>query len=189
MPAIRTGKSPACPLRGLYDGTEAEAKPALDPVLNTARRPAQGCRDLDPQASVHKAQRDAAPDGEPARSGHAERVDEHQAILVEGWLINEHHSAERWRDVVEHFLNAPDKTCFIALEFYGGAIAERAPTDMAFVHRDPVRSTCSAGPSGPSTATGRPASIGSTGLGSLQKGMGSGAALPELSATRHRGFS
>jgi hypothetical protein len=130
------GQIPCLSLRGLYDGTEAEAKPALDPLLNTLEDPR---RDVEIWTHKHRYTRlnelllqTVNPPGLDMPN-----VSMNTKPLVEGWLINEHHSAERWRDVVEHFLNAPDKTCFIALEFYGGAIAERAPTDMAFVHRDP----------------------------------------------------
>ncbi|SMX50660.1 FAD-binding oxidoreductase [Maliponia aquimaris] len=130
------GQTPCLCLRGLYDGTEAEAKAALDPLLATLEDPR-----ADVEIWTHKHHytrlneillQTVDPPGRDMPT-----VSMNTKPLVEGWLINEHHPAERWREVVDHFLNAPDKTCFVALEFYGGAIAEPAPTDMAFVHRDP----------------------------------------------------
>ncbi|WP_300582588.1 FAD-binding oxidoreductase [Marivita sp.] len=130
------GQIPCLSLRGLYDGTRDEAKPALDPLLDTLEDPQ---KDVEIWTHKHRYTRlneillqTVNPPGNDMPT-----VSMNTKPLVEGWLINEHHTADRWREVVEHFLNAPDKTCFIALEFYGGAIADRDPTDMAFVHRDP----------------------------------------------------
>lgn len=130
------GQIPCLSLRGLYDGTREEAKPALDPLLDMLEDPR---KDVEIWTHKHHYTRlnemllqTVNPPGHDMPT-----VSMNTKPLVEGWLINEHHSADRWRDVVEQFLNAPDKTCFIAIEFYGGAIADRDPTEMAFVHRDP----------------------------------------------------
>lgn len=130
------GQIPCLCLRGLYDGTRAEAQAALEPLLATLDDPR---KDVEIWTHKHKYTRlnemllqTVNPPGLDMPN-----VSMNTKPLVEGWLINEHHSANRWQGVVEHFLNAPDKTCFIAMEFYGGAIAEPDPTEMAFVHRDP----------------------------------------------------
>lgn len=131
-----TGQIPCLSLRGLYDGTREEAQAALGPLLATLENPE---KDVEIWTHKHHYTRlnelllqTANPPGNDMPT-----VSMNTKPLVEGWLMNTHHSAERWRNVVDHFLDAPDKTCFIAMEFYGGAIAEPAPTDMAFVHRDP----------------------------------------------------
>ena len=130
------GQIPSLSLRGLYDGSRDEAHAALGPIMDTLDDPQ---KDIEIWTHKHHYTKlneillqTVFPPGLDMPN-----VSMNTKPLVEGWLIKEHHSAERWRDVVDHFLNAPDKTCFIAMEFYGGAIAEPKPTDMAFVHRDP----------------------------------------------------
>ena len=130
------GQIPCLSLRGLYDGKRGEAKATLGPLLATLEDPR---KDVEIWTHKHRYTRlneillqTVNPPGADMPT-----VSMNTKPLVEGWLINEHHSADRWREVVEHFLEAPDKTCFIDLEFYGGAIADRDPTEMAFVHRDP----------------------------------------------------
>ncbi len=129
------GQIPCLNIRGLYDGSEHEAKAALGPLLARLEDPRKG---VDIWTHKHHYTRlnelllqTVHPPGNDMPS-----VSMNTKPLVEGWIIAEHHSAERWRDVVEHFLHAPDKTCFIAMEFYGGAINDPAPTDCAFVHRN-----------------------------------------------------
>ncbi|MGJ8605114.1 MAG: FAD-binding oxidoreductase [Marivita sp.] len=130
------GQIPCLSLRGLYDGTRQEAQAALGPLLATLEDPKA---DVEIWTDKHHYTRlnemllqTVTPPGLDMPN-----VSMNTKPLVEGWLINDHHSATRWHDVVDHFLNAPDKTCFVAVEFYGGKIAEPKPTDMAFVHRDP----------------------------------------------------
>lgn len=130
------GQIPCLSLRGLYDGSREEAHAALGPLMDMLEDPQ---RDIEIWTHKHHYTRlnemllqTVHPPGLDMPN-----VSMNTKPLVEGWLIEEHHSAQRWRTVVDHFLKAPDKTCFIAMEFYGGAIAEPNPTDMAFVHRTP----------------------------------------------------
>lgn len=130
------GQIPCLSVRGLYDGKQGQAHAALKPLLATLEHPRE---DVEIWTNKHRYTRlnemllqTVNPPGLDMPN-----VSMNTKPLVEGWLINEHHAADRWRHVVDHFLNAPDKTCFIAMEFYGGVIAMPKPTDMAFVHRDP----------------------------------------------------
>jgi hypothetical protein len=126
---------PCLCLRGLYDGSEHEARAALGPLLERIGDPEKG---VEIWTHDHRYTRlneillqTVHPPGLDMPN-----VSMNTKPLVEGWIIKQHHSARRWRDVVDHLLKAPDRTCFIALEYYGGAVNEPAPTDMAFVHRD-----------------------------------------------------
>ncbi|MEM7422388.1 MAG: FAD-binding oxidoreductase [Pseudomonadota bacterium] len=56
--------------------------------------------------------------------------------LVSGRIIGDRHDAASWVPMIEHFLNAPDKTTFLAMEAYGGAVNVPAPDAMAYMHRD-----------------------------------------------------
>ena len=131
-----SGQIPCLSLRGLYDGSRDEAHAALGPLMDMLENPQ---KDIEIWTHKHHYTRLNEMLLQTATQPPADmpNVSMNTKPLVEGWLINEHYPAERWRTVVDHFLNAPDKTCFIAMEFYGGAIADPKPTDMAFVHRDP----------------------------------------------------
>ncbi|WP_138467264.1 FAD-binding oxidoreductase [Poseidonocella sp. HB161398] len=121
-------------LRGLYDGTEAECAAALGPIL-------EHVTDRETQVEIWRAGRyldvnealleTADPPGQEMPN-----VSMNTKPLVDGRIIAETHPAERWREVIDHFLKAPDLTCFITAEFYGGAINEPLPDAMAYQHRD-----------------------------------------------------
>ncbi|OAN90784.1 FAD-binding oxidoreductase [Sulfitobacter geojensis] len=130
------GQIPCLSLRGLYDGTHAEAEAALGPLLATLEDPRKDVEIWTHKHHYTRLNELLLQTTNPA--GHdMPTVSMNTKPLVEGWLIEEHHSADRWRGVVDHFLDAPDKTCFIAMEFYGGAIADPKPDEMAFFHRTP----------------------------------------------------
>ncbi len=129
------GQIPCLNIRGLYDGSEHEAHAALGPLMDKLKDPR---KDVDIWTHKHRYTKlnelllqTVHPPGHDMPT-----VSMNTKPLVEGWIMAEHHSAQRWRDVVEHFLKAPDKTCFIAMEFYGAAINEKSPTESAFVHRN-----------------------------------------------------
>ena len=130
------GQIPCLSLRGLYRGTRSEALAALGPLIDTLKDVSTDFEINEDKLHYTRLNEILLQTVHPPGND-MPNVSMNTKPLVEGWLINEHHSADRWRDVVEHFLAAPDKTCFIAMEFYGGKIAERDPTEMAFVHRDP----------------------------------------------------
>ena len=130
------GQIPCLSLRGLYDGTRSEALAALGPLIDTLKDVSTDFEINEDKLHYTRLNEILLQTVHPPGND-MPNVSMNTKPLVEGWLINEHHSADRWRTVVEHFLKAPDKTCFIAMEFYGGKIAEPKPTDMAFVHRDP----------------------------------------------------
>lgn len=130
------GQIPCLSLRGLYDGTREEALAALGPLIDTLGDLTKDFEINEDKLHYTKLNEILLQTVHPPGND-MPNVSMNTKPLVEGWLIREHHSADRWHHVVEHFLNAPDKTCFIAMEFYGGAIADRKPDEMAFVHRDP----------------------------------------------------
>ena len=128
------GQSPGLFIRGIYDGTEAQAKAALGPLLAHVT-------DEPTQIEIWRRGRylhlneillqTANPPGNDMPS-----VSMNTKPLVDGRIVADHHGPDRWDDIVRHFLKAPDKTTFVALEFYGGAINAVAPDAMAFVHRN-----------------------------------------------------
>lgn len=132
--AAPQGQIPGLFIRGLCAGTEAEARAALGPLMAHIR---------DPETQVEIWQRGsylhlntillqtAHPPGNDMPS-----VSMNTKPLVDTRIVADLHGPERWRDLLDHFLSAPDRTSFVAMELYGGAINERATDFNAFVHRD-----------------------------------------------------
>ncbi len=129
-----TGQVPGLMIRGLYDGTEAEAKAALGTLLAHVT-------DAERQVEIWRRGRYLELNEILLQTAHPPGIDMPSVSmntrpLVDSRIVTTHHGPERWRDIVCHFLQAPDKTSFIALELYGGAINEVRPDATAFVHRD-----------------------------------------------------
>ncbi len=128
------GQEPCISLRGLYDGTEAECEAALGPLLDHVK-------DRKTQVDIWNHGHYLKVNEQllmTATEPHMEMpaVSMNTKPMVDSRIIAECHSAERWREMVDHFLTAPDKTIFIALELYGGAINEPKSDDMAYFHRN-----------------------------------------------------
>ncbi|WP_172331159.1 FAD-binding oxidoreductase [Mangrovicoccus sp. HB161399] len=121
-------------IRGLYDGTEAECAAAIGPLL-------EQLEDRKSQLEIWRAGRylevnEALLATVDPPGIDMPNVSMNTKPLVDGRIIAKSHPAERWREMLDHFLKAPDLTCFIAAEFYGGEINEPAPDEMAYRHRD-----------------------------------------------------
>lgn len=128
------GQIPSLNIRGIYDGTMAEAKAALGPLLDHVV-------DEDQQIEIWESGRYLHLNEILLQTVHPPGLDMPSVSmntkpLVDCRIVAHHHGPERWREVVEHFLHAPDKTTFVAIEYYGGAINELAPDANAFVHRN-----------------------------------------------------
>lgn len=121
-------------LRGLYNGSEAECEAALGPIMaHVADRQAQV--EIWTSGRYRHINEILLMTAEPPGI-EMPNVSMNTKPLVDSRIIAECHGPDRWRDVVDHFLHAPDKTCFVALEFYGGAVNEPARDAMAFQHRE-----------------------------------------------------
>ncbi|MBE3638229.1 FAD-binding oxidoreductase [Mangrovicoccus algicola] len=125
---------PVLLVRGLYDGTEAECEAALGPLLAHVT-------DRAAQVEIWRAGRYLEVNEALLQTVHPPGLDMPNVSmntkpLVDGRIIAASHPAERWQELIAHFLTAPDLTCFIAAEYYGGRINEPAPGAMAYCHRD-----------------------------------------------------
>ena len=127
------GQIPSVNIRGLYDGTMTEAKAALGPLLDLVKSEEEQVEIWKSGSYLHLNEillETVHPPGQDMPS-----VSLNTKPLVDSRVIAAHHGPERWREVIRHFLATPDKTTFVALECYGGAINEPAPDHNAFFHR------------------------------------------------------
>ena len=129
-----TGQRPALVIRGLYDGSEAECTAALGPLLAHMEDREKQVEIWERGHYLHLNEillQTAYPPGNDMPM-----VSMNTKPLVDSRIIATHHPAEQWREVVDHFLAAPDKTIFIAMEHYGGQINDPDADHNAFFHRD-----------------------------------------------------
>lgn len=132
--AAPNGQIPGLMIRGLCAGTEAEARAALGPLMAHVRDPETQIEIWRRGRYLHLNEillQTAHPPGQDMPN-----VSMNTKPLVDGRIIADLHGPDRWADLLHHFLAAPDKTSFVAMELYGGAVNEPAPDANAFVHRD-----------------------------------------------------
>lgn len=128
-----TGQVPSLNIRGVFDGSMAKARAALSPLFAHVTDEAGQVEIWEHGSYLHlneKLLQTVNPPGMDMPS-----VSLNTKPMVDSRIVTDHHPAERWREIVEHFLVAPDKTSFIAMEYYGGAVNEPARDATAFVHR------------------------------------------------------
>lgn len=126
-------QAPRLLVRGVFDGDAAGCAAALAPLTATLADPAT-------QTEIWREGRYLELNEILLQSADPPGIDLPAVAmstrpLVDGRIVTDFHDAAAWRRVVAHFLAAPDRTCFIAIETYGGAINAPAPDASAYVHR------------------------------------------------------
>jgi FAD/FMN-containing dehydrogenase len=128
------GQVPQLLIRGVYDGTEAACRAALAPLIAPMADPDRQIEIWEEGRYLHLNEillLTANPPGLDLPT-----VSMNTKPLVDGRIVHDLHGPEAWRRVLELFLRSPDKTNFLGIEAYGGAINARAPDFNAYVHRD-----------------------------------------------------
>lgn len=120
-------------IRGLYDGTEAECEAALGPLLDFIEDRESQVEIWTKGHYLHVNEILLETATEPNME--MPNVSMNTKPLVDSRLVEDYFHADRWRELIDHFLDAPDKTIFVAMEWYGGAINEVAPDATAYLHR------------------------------------------------------
>jgi FAD/FMN-containing dehydrogenase len=116
-------------IRGMFNGSEAECRKALEPLLSLPH--AESRRDIWRQGS-YRALNDYLlnfPTELPADVPASARS------LAKSHIVDRHLTLEEWGRIVELFRSSPNTNNFIGLEAYGGAINEIAPDATAYWHR------------------------------------------------------
>lgn len=127
------GEKPALLIRGLYDGSEEECRAALGPLLAHVSA-GHGEVELWENGSYLRLNEKLLQSVEPPGLD-LPNVSLNTKPMVDGRILAEVMPPERWAEMIEHFKVAPDRTCCIAMEYYGGAVNEPAPDAMAYFHR------------------------------------------------------
>ncbi len=116
-------------VRGVFNGSEAECRAALAPLL--ALPDAESRRDIWRQGSYRELNEYLLnfPTELPANVPASARS------LAKSHIVDRHLSATEWGRIVELFRSSPNTNNFIGLEAYGGAINTVAPDATAYCHR------------------------------------------------------
>ncbi len=121
---------PCYVIRGMFDGTEAACRKALDPLL-TQVRDAERHRDIWRQGSYTELNDYLLnyPTGMP------HNVPASARSIAKSHITDRHLAPEEWRRIIDLYRKSPSSDNFIGLEAYGGAINAVEPDATAFWHR------------------------------------------------------
>jgi FAD/FMN-containing dehydrogenase len=116
-------------IRGMYNGSEAACRKALDPLF--ALLPAESYRDIWQAGSYRELNGYLLnyPTELPANVPPSARS------LAKSHIVARSLTAAEWGRIIELFRASPNQSNFIGLEAYGGAINAPAPDATAFWHR------------------------------------------------------
>jgi FAD/FMN-containing dehydrogenase len=116
-------------VRGMFDGSEADCRKALEPLLSLPH--AESHRDIWRQGSYRDLNDYLLnfPTELPADVPASARS------LAKSHIVDRHLTLEEWGRIVELFRASPSTNNFIGLEAYGGAINKIAPEATAYWHR------------------------------------------------------